>query len=261
MHIDVNGLVLCASDKRENDKLLTVLTDKIGKIKVTAKGANKNFGNIRTACQLFSYSKMTLFENRGYYQLDCAQPIFQFYEISKDIESLALCSYFCQTADALTNEGIDYSEILKLCLRAFYAVTKDKRDMRVIKAAFELRLMSLCGYRPELDYCHVCGKPAENPLFDIKHGAICCRECRTAYERGAISLPVTSGALDAMRYCVNADVGKIFSFGIGQQSAESLCTVCEAYLINKSECSFKTLEFYKSLEFMQKDIEKMTRVS
>lgn len=257
MHIDVNGLVLCASDRRENDKYLTVLTDKLGKIRVTAKGANKKGGGICASCQLFSYSKMTLFENRGYYQLDCAQPIFQFYGISNNIESLALCSYFCQAADTFTDEGIDSCEILRLCLCAFYATTGGKFDIRSTKAAFELRLMSLCGYKPQLTRCNICEKAAKDAFFDIKHGAVYCADCRAKAERRGICMPITDGALDAMRYCVDADIAKIFSFRIGEQSMQSLCSVCEAYLINKSECGFKTLDFYKSLGFMQEDIKKM----
>lgn len=249
-HIDLNGLVLAADDARENDRYLDVLTDKIGRIKVVAKGVNKKFGGMCPSCQPFSYSKMTLFENRGRYQLDCSELIMNFAGKAADIERLALYSYFAEAASAVSYEGTDSAEALRLCLSAFDAAAKGKNDMRIIKAAFELKLMCVCGYMPEVSKCAVCGAADANAFFDVKRGLAYCTECRGAASDGAC-IQLTHGALDAVKYTLREDVRRIFGFGLGEDSIRTFSAAAQAYLLARTEKRLKTLEFFNNLQSIE----------
>ena len=57
-----------------------------------------------------------------------------------------------------------------------------------------------------------------------------------------------AGMLDAMRYICMCDPKKIFSFRIGEETAEALSYVTEGYLTTQLERGFSTLDFYKSLK-------------
>ncbi|MBQ3496570.1 MAG: DNA repair protein RecO, partial [Oscillospiraceae bacterium] len=67
--IVVKGVVLRATDTKEADKMLTVLTGEAGKLSVVARGARRKTSRIAAASQLFVYSEMVLCERRGWYML------------------------------------------------------------------------------------------------------------------------------------------------------------------------------------------------
>ena len=60
-------------------------------------------------------------------------------------------------------------------------------------------------------------------------------------------MPVTPAILEAMRYICLCNPKKLFSFQLGEKSAEQLSALTEAYLTTQLERSFSTLDFYKSL--------------
>ena len=57
-------------------------------------------------------------------------------------------------------------------------ISEKKADLRVIKAVFELRTMSECGFLPQLVYCRDCGT-YDGPAFylDPAEGCLLCESC------------------------------------------------------------------------------------
>ena len=77
----------------------------------------------------------------------------QFRPLRSDIDLLALGSYIAELLEAVSNENVAEPEILQLGLNALYALANKLCPPKQVKAAFELRLMCLSGYRPELEQC------------------------------------------------------------------------------------------------------------
>ncbi len=246
MYINVKGLVIGAMNIRESDKYLTVLTDELGKIKVSARGGSKKDSQFLSASQLFAYSRLSLNENKGYYYINSAENISQFYHLSQDVEKLSLASYFAELAGAVTEAGMNCADMLRLCVCALYVLSEKDRPLPLVKAAFELKLMALSGFYPELDICAVCEETPKEPFFNIRHGLLHCKACRD-HIAGGTSLPLSPGALNAMHFIANSDIGKIFDFSLDDGSMRLLCDVCEAYVLSQLERDFKTLSFYKNL--------------
>ena len=126
-----------------------------------------------------------------------------------------------------------------------YFLAENKRNIHLLKAIVELKLMSLTGYMPNLVACKECMK-YENELmyFDTNEGCIYCSNC-VPYER---SFAVINGTLiTAMRHIIYSDFSKLFAFSVPDDAAVALSKITEKYLINKTERSFKTLQFFNSL--------------
>ena len=70
-------------------------------------------------------------------------------------------------------------EILSLLLNALYALCRTGKDPRLVKAAFQFRLMALSGFEPLAEECAVCGTAQpEGPVLDISGGFVACGTCR-----------------------------------------------------------------------------------
>ena len=101
---------------------------------------------------------MTLSGTRDRWTLTEAAPIERFEGLQEDLERMALGSYFAQPLETVSDEDMPNPAILALGLNALYLLSQGKGDSRRIKAAFEMRLMTLAGFAPMLDACHVCGR-------------------------------------------------------------------------------------------------------
>lgn len=245
MHINTRGLVLRETKYKEKDKLLTVLTPEYGKLTVRARGLGRKGGRLEAAAQLLVYSEMTLFSYRDYYTLDEANSIRQFWGIKSDLELLALASYFAELTELVAEEGSPADEPLSLFLNAMHALETLKKPPELVKAAFELKLLSLSGYEPLLGACAVCGQrePAE-PRLHLVGGVLHCGACRGKLEPG-VSLRLCGGSLAAMRYVARGNPKRLFSFSLTGGALRRFTEVCEAYAAAQLEQGFHTLDFYK----------------
>lgn len=247
MHIKTRGLILRETNYKESDKILTVLTQDEGKRTVKARGCRRRGSRLAASAQLLVYSEMTLFAYRDHYTLDEADSLEQFRGIRSDVVLLALCSYFAEVTEAVALEGRGDSALLSLILNAMYALDKLNKPPALVKAAFELKLMCLAGYEPLLDACAVCGLPEPKaPRLHLAEGVLHCTPCRAGVGDG-VSLPLTPGALAAMRYVVYGDPKRLFSFRLEGEGMACMAQACEAFLLTQLERGFRTLEFYKEL--------------
>ena len=238
----VNALVLREVRYKEADRILTILTDTDGKLTVKARGALRKSSKTAAATQLLTYSEMTLFGNRGRWTVNEATVKEPFAGLREEMERLALGAYFAECMEAFGVEEQPEPELLQLGLNSLYALSRSLGSQEKIKAAFELKLMCLTGYTPELTACAVCGKEPEEPVLSLEQGRVCCRSC--AHQMGERA-ELGSNALEAMRYIVSAPAKRLFSFRLGEESGKLLAMAAEKYLQSQAGRSFGTLSYYK----------------
>lgn len=245
MYLTTQGIVLRVTDYNDRDALLTLLTQGQGRLTVKARGLRRKNSPLTAPCQLLAYGTYTLFEYRGQYTINEAQSLELFMPLRRDLEKLALGTYFAQVCEVLSQEDLPNPELLSLLLNSLYALSRLALPLAQIKAAFELRAACLSGFSPDLFGCHVCG--CQDPdRFDLSQGHLECGSCRDPASAG-IRMPVTPAVLDAMRYISLCDPKKLFSFRAGAQTLQLLSALTEAYLATQLERGFSTLDFYKSL--------------
>lgn len=246
MYLTTKALVLREARYKEADKILTVLTAAEGKLTVKARGAVRKSCKYGAAAQVLSYSEMTLFGSAGRWSINEAETIEQFLPLRQDIAALALGSYFAEALEAVSDEDSPNPEMLQLGLNSLYALSRGLYAPEHIKAVFELRLMCLSGFEPDLYGCAVCGEPEpEDALFSLNGGVLHCRACPPG--TAGVSLPLGPDALAAMRYVVAAEPKKIFAFRISDEAEKQLRDVCEAYAAAQLERGFGALDYWKAV--------------
>ena len=242
----VNALVLREVRYKEADRILTLLTDTDGKLSVKARGALRKSSRTAAATQQLTYSEMTLFGNRGRWTVNEASVKEAFSGLREDLDRFALGAYFAECLEAFGVEEEPDAALLQLGLNSLYALSRALCPSEKIKAAFELRLMCLSGYAPELGRCAVCGKEPEEPVLSLDRGQVCCQSC--AYAMGE-RVELTGGALNAARYLCTAPAKQLLSFQIGDDALLRLSDAAERYLLRHAERGFSALDYYKSCRF------------
>ncbi len=245
MHVKTQGVVLREVNYKESDKLLTLLTREGGKRTVKARGCRRKNSPLAASAQLLVYSELTLFEYRDYWVLDEAESLEQFWGLKKDLERLALGSYFAQVMETVAEEGRSDEALLSLILNSLYALDQLPKPLPLVKGAYELKLMALAGYEPLLDRCAACGKEGvEEPWFSLRDGVLCCGGCRRGEEA---QIPLDQAALKAMRHVVYGPEKRLFSFTLGEGSMARFGAACEGFLLTQLDRDFHTLDFYRQI--------------
>lgn len=243
MHESVPGLVLRQKPYREQDRLLTILTAGRGLLTAYAPRVHSRRGAPAAATEVLSYSNFTLFENRGNRYVTGAEPIALFFGVRERLDALSLAVYFCQLALELLSEGTPAGEELRLLLNSLSFLERGRMPLPQLKALFELRLLTLAGFMPDLVGCRLCGSLGARPVWlDPAAGTLVCSACRTGAE-GRL-LPLTDGVLNAMRHILYSDFSRLFSFRTGPAAAGDLAAVSEAYLVAQVEKILPALSYY-----------------
>lgn len=241
-----HGVVLRQTETKEADRILTVLTAEKGKLSVIARGARRKGSRLAAASQLLVYSELTAYESRGWYMLTEGATLQLFSGLRTDVERLALASYFAELTETVTQEGEEAGEILPLLLNALYALGELKKEPTLVKAAFELRLLSLAGFAPMLEGCCRCGAAVEGGGFlDAAAGGLICPRCGGA---GFELSPLSAGAVAAARHAVLGEAKRLYAFSLPQEELKQLSCAAERYALTQLERGFRTLEFYRSLQ-------------
>ena len=240
----VNALVLREVRYKEADRILTLFTDTDGKLTVKARGALRKSSKTAAATQLLTYSEMTLFGNRGRWTVNEATVKEPFSGLREEMERLALGAYFAECMEAFGVEDQPEPELLQLGLNSLYALSRGLGSQEKIKAAFELRLMCLTGYTPELTACAVCGREPEEPVLSLDRGRVCCRSC--AHEMGERA-DLGQNALEAMRYICAAPPKQMLRFDLGEDAVLRLSDASERYLLRRAERGFSALDYWKKI--------------
>ena len=251
-HQTIKGLVIRETDFGDADRYITVLAESGARIEVLCKGVRRRTSRMAAAVRLFCWSELTVYWGRGKYTLTDAGLLHSFWGVSADMETYALCCYFAELAGAMTDETIETPQITRLLLYALRAVADQKRERKLVKAAFELRLMAESGFQPVLAACGVCGRSAAGAaFFSVREGGVLDEDCvRKNGARDAVPLP--PGTLAAMTHILNSDMPRVFAFALGGASLERLAQVCEQYTLYYAERNFSSLHFYHSLDVPQR---------
>lgn len=246
MQTATEALVLREHRLDEQDRLLTLLTADQGIITAYAKGAGRMKGSMVSATELLCYSHFILFQKGDRRFADKAEANVIFFGIRQDLEKLALATYFSQLCCELIPENQPAAEELRLMLNTLHYLEKEKLPPLQLKAIFELRMLAMSGYMPDLVACRVCGGLAEDELlFDPVGGTVCCPGCVPSGTTGLI--PLGMGVFQAMRHIIYSDFERLFSFRINETSIPALANVCERYLLCQVERVLPALNFYKTI--------------
>lgn len=256
----VNGLVIQERELGDNDKLLTVLSERYGKLYVIGKGVKSIKNRHMHCCHLLSYVSFNLRRKGNYYYITESDLIENFFDIRNDILKLSLATYVCDVVNHIVQEGVGEDSILRLALNTLYAILTDKHSLETIRAAFQLKLLAEAGFYPDLSSCSICKSDSiESGYLDLIDGVAICDNCKNKFnlinqsesfaERG-MDKPIaiiTPNVITTINFIVDANLKKFLSFSLSGDDLYLLYILSEKFLINQLERGFNSLDFYKSL--------------
>lgn len=217
-----NGIVI-KSKPYKNCKLLTILTENKGVINAFSNGLSSTKSKLLVCSELFCYSFFKFTEKQDLIRIESGDPIEEFFDLRKDLKKLSLVSYFADITNDLAPKEEDAAEHLKLLLNSIDKLLKGSIPIDLIKSIYELRILSISGFMPDLT---TTGDFKPLYLNSINNESV----------------------IKSIKYIIYSDVNLLFNFIINDESINSLNNFTERYLKEQLEREIPSLEFYKSIK-------------
>ena len=201
------GVVLRHQGLGDADKIITVYSPYLGKLRVVGKGgveAEEPTGGARGAAVT---SVVADCKGTNLDVISQVSPIDSFVGLRDDLERTAQGLYAAELLDLFTGEEDASPELYEAFLETLNALTVN-RDGGLVLRRFELRLLSILGFAPELDSCVSCRETEfrGGVWFSPRSGGTLCSEC--ADGEGS-AFPISRDALVSFRYLRNSDTAAI----------------------------------------------------
>lgn len=222
-------MVIKAQDFKENDKLIWLFTEKLGKVTLIAKGAKKSKSKLLSLTLPLCYGQYTLFKGKNLYTLSEGKINTSFQGLMSNLEKLTYSSYVCELIDICMQDEESNEYLFKEFVTCLYLLNTDALNYETLVRSFELKLLKATGYGISFDTCSICGKKirVSNYISLSRFGGV-CEECPKEH-----GLHVTKGAYNALRFLNLTPMDKIYRLNLSKEVKNEISRVT-AFIIGSS---------------------------
>lgn len=245
------GIVLKHTNLGEADKILTILTRNNGKIKAIAKGCRKPKSSLLSSSEVFVFSEFVLYKGTNFYHVSQAVTRETFYNIRNDLLRLSYATYFAELAETVSDEGIPSERLFLLLAKALYYLSTEKMPIGLLSLGYQLKLMDISGYRPDLQRCVVCRKVSEDYKgFSIDLGGVICRDCSAdeSIKKAGDVFKITQGTTEALKFLLNIDISRLNTKKIDNTIFNGIERITRSFIQRHLDKRFKSLDFLDTIK-------------
>jgi DNA repair protein RecO (recombination protein O) len=239
------AIVLRQRKLGEADKIITLYTPNYGKLDAVAKGVRRPKSRLAGHLEVLTYTSAMLAQGRNLDVVTQAQAVEVFVSLREDLHRLSRALYTAELVDRFSPEGAESYHIFQLLLATLRRLAEGAAADVVVRY-FEMQLLHLAGFQPQLHRCLGCQRPL-TPVpncFSPAAGGVLCSSCGS----GAMSSrPLSVSALKVLRLLQSGGFGDVLRVRIGPTLAQEIEFHLRAYLIHVLERDVRSAAFIDRL--------------
>ena len=180
----LTGIVLRSIPVGEADRLVIIVTRERGKFKCLARGVRKPTSKLGGFLEPMHEVFITVQISRLYPIVKDVRTIGVLNQVSNNVPHYLYLMYIAELLESFILEdetNIEIFNLYKFILQIFNNVD----EVNMLTLFFQLKLLMLCGYGPELSSCVECRSVlnAEDQYFGFLQGGIICPRCMEEIRR------------------------------------------------------------------------------
>ena len=175
------AIVLGRLDYREADRILTLYTPHRGKFRVIAKGVRRPLSRLGPHLEYFTRCRLMLAKGRELDTVTGAETIDPHLGLRADLDAFGHASHMAEILNRLTQDRQENQAVYELFASSL-SLLAGGVDPFAVTRHYELAVLALLGYKPELYRCVQCEAEvtAVPNAFSSRLGGTLCPLCRTA---------------------------------------------------------------------------------
>lgn len=242
------AVVLHSLDFAEWDKLVTFFTRDFGKLKGIAKGAKRSRKRFGSGLEPLTYIALSFFEKESssLVRLDHCEIIESYPGIHDDVMRVGYASYLGELINEMAPEREANKKLFKLFITFLRLLNKPFFREEFIRI-FELRLLGLSGYQPELRKCVICRREVNGKKehrFSLNRGGLICSDCF----KGSREYPsLSGGTIKMLQRAQTIELEKVSRLFFSPQAREESRRMLARFIEYHLEKPLKSLQFLEHL--------------
>ena len=176
------AIVLRRIDYGDYDLIVTLFTEDQGKTSAIAKSAKKSVRRFPGVLESFSRINAVLTQGKGMPVLKEASLEEPYFKIREDILKTAYASYWAEVITLWSADNAPQPELYRLMTHVLEELNRGEIAAPTLSIFFQMRFLSLAGFRPNFDCCHACKTALDcidcsSVVADLSKGGIVCPSC------------------------------------------------------------------------------------
>jgi len=241
------AIILRRRNFGEADRLLTVFTPQRGKLRLLAKGARKTKSRKAGHIELFTHAALQVARGRNLDILTQADTVESYRNLRQDLDKIGHAYYVVELVDRFTEEEDPAQPVFQLLALTLARLNDAKaRQQYLALRFFELRLLGLTGFQPQLHFCVNCNQPIkeEANTFSLNDGGLLCPACASSHSPAK---PLSIGALKTLRFLQTRSWEQISGLQLSPAVQQEVEPLLLAYITFTLERNLKSAAFLKRL--------------
>ena len=236
------GIVLKQTPIGEADRILSICTADLGKLRAVARGVRRPKSKLAGHLEPLTHVRVSVAEGRSLDNIAEAETIHSFKGLREDLQRLSRAIYLADLVESFTAERSPSATTFQILLEALGRLQEDASPARVIRY-FEIQLLRCSGFGPELHLCVECRSVLEpgDHLFSPTRGGILCNDCRVAQEEAMLSISLN--AVKVLRFFQAEPYSRVAGLRLSAGLLEELERLLAAYIRHVLERELKSTEF------------------
>ncbi|MBK8138609.1 MAG: DNA repair protein RecO [Chloroflexi bacterium] len=239
------ALILRRREFGEADRILTVLTPNHGRRDVIAKGARKPISQRTGHVELYTLAEMQIGVGRDLDVAAQATLVKPWLPLRENLQRGAYASYVAELVIRFTGDaGDEPASLFELLDMTFEALSNDT-DPRLAVRHYEMRLLDIVGFRPELQTCVLSQEPIRprDQYFSFEGGGVVSPEA--AQQGGGALVPLSLDALKVLRYIQRTPYDDVKVLKVGASLHAELERVLLGYIVYLLERRLESVDFIR----------------
>lgn len=170
------GIVLRGIKLGESDRILSVLTQNNGRIRVVAKGVRKAKSRFGGRTDAFTHVDLQLYSGRDLDIVTQAEILTRYPKLRADYDAFTAASAMADAVERTTPERERNVRLFVLLKSGLQALQDGSTDPGLLAYAFLAKAASIAGLHPTLNACAECGR-AEAVAVSFSLGGVLCSSC------------------------------------------------------------------------------------
>ncbi|MBI9048714.1 MAG: DNA repair protein RecO [Anaerolineaceae bacterium] len=226
--LKVEAVILQHSDWGEADRLLRIFSREQGKLKIVAKGVRRIRSRKAGHLEPITRVSLLLARGTGMWIVTQAETIHPHLALRADLLLTGYACYLTELVDRFTIEEEGNYALYQLFTQSLERL-ESSADPYLVVRFFEIHLLDLLGYRPELLNCVSCREPIQpqNQFFSYLQGGVICPKC---IGRAVDAQPVSMSALKYMRHMQRSQFEKLNGVYIPNEIRDALEQLLTRYI-------------------------------
>ena len=183
MIVRSDGVILKSMDFRESSRILTAYTRDFGKQSLLAKGVRGPRSRLAGVTAPLNFVTLVFYrsEQRELQLLSQCDLVRPWRALTESLEAMAAAMAICELLNIVVQGEEEHPALFDLLVESLDAVNGATDNRANALHVFEVRLLGLLGFRPELRVCGRCLKvinEGEGRLaLDVHPGRVLCSNC------------------------------------------------------------------------------------